>query len=592
MSSAPASAAFELWQAVVTPATPTPELTLSFSDGLGDRLVTSGGAAASSIEMLRFKREFAEAPGFESALRDRVERLQHFRHPDVASALRVEWLENEGLVLVSNRAAGRRLSELLPRSGGPVAAQEILRRVIPALAALQQSGDHIVHGALAPERIVVGPDGRFVVVEHVLGSALDSLRLSPGHLRAELGLAVPSADGVGLYGPIDVIQIGFVALSLLLGRRLDPAAYPDKVVALLDESAETESGASWAASRLRSWIERTLQIGMRAFDSASDACAALDELPSEAQLQPSGAYRTSVPAGSATASLTVAAPAGIQTPALESKAQRARLEIAKAVQAAAVPPVTFVPPVQNTFPAPQTAAIHRSPHASAVRTPGPSGRRSSVTGWIAGGLAGLAVAEAVIIVSLLYPTPKVVAERNPAQVETPVTGRGARAPARKVSTRASRGVLPVSPTAAEGKLLLPERFGKIQVSSAIDLRLYEDGNLIGSSAGPVTVSEGLHTFDMLNEAAGYRLRKTVNITAGQMLSLAVPIPSGRLTINALPWAEVVIDGNPAGQTPLANLSIPIGPHQIVFRHPQFGEQRQTAVVTLDGITRVIANLQR
>jgi hypothetical protein len=48
----------------------------------------------------------------------------------------------------------------------------------------------------------------------------------------------------------------------------------------------------------------------------------------------------------------------------------------------------------------------------------------------------------------------------------------------------------------------------------------------------------------------------------------------------------MIDGRVVGQTPLANLSLPIGSHEVVFMHPQFGEKRQTVVVTVGGIARV------
>jgi hypothetical protein len=60
----------------------------------------------------------------------------------------------------------------------------------------------------------------------------------------------------------------------------------------------------------------------------------------------------------------------------------------------------------------------------------------------------------------------------------------------------------------------------------------------------------------------------------------------------VPWAEVWIGGKLVGETPLGNLSVPLGDHEIVFRHPQLGEQRQTATVRLDGVTRVSAVLQR
>jgi hypothetical protein len=61
--------------------------------------------------------------------------------------------------------------------------------------------------------------------------------------------------------------------------------------------------------------------------------------------------------------------------------------------------------------------------------------------------------------------------------------------------------------------------------------------------------------------------------------MTVPLPSGTLNINAQPWGDVQIDGEPAGPDSLGNVSLPIGPHQIVFRHPQFGTQTRTVIVT-------------
>jgi PEGA domain-containing protein len=84
----------------------------------------------------------------------------------------------------------------------------------------------------------------------------------------------------------------------------------------------------------------------------------------------------------------------------------------------------------------------------------------------------------------------------------------------------------------------------------------------------------------------------VDVRGGQVVPLEVSLPNGRLSINATPWAEVWIDGKSVGETPLGNLSVPLGEHEIVFRHPQFGELRRTAIVRLDVVTRVTANLQR
>jgi len=84
----------------------------------------------------------------------------------------------------------------------------------------------------------------------------------------------------------------------------------------------------------------------------------------------------------------------------------------------------------------------------------------------------------------------------------------------------------------------------------------------------------------------------VDIKAGQIIPLRISPPDGRVSVNAVPWAQVSIDGNPVGDTPLANLALPVGEHQIVFRHPQLGEQTQKVIVKSNALTRVSATLAR
>jgi hypothetical protein len=54
----------------------------------------------------------------------------------------------------------------------------------------------------------------------------------------------------------------------------------------------------------------------------------------------------------------------------------------------------------------------------------------------------------------------------------------------------------------------------------------------------------------------------------------------------LPWADVSVDGQSVGTTPLANLVVPIGSHEVVWLHPQLGERRQTVAVTAQAPARV------
>ena len=78
---------------------------------------------------------------------------------------------------------------------------------------------------------------------------------------------------------------------------------------------------------------------------------------------------------------------------------------------------------------------------------------------------------------------------------------------------------------------------------------------------------------------------------GKVAALAIDLPNGVINLNATPWAEVWIDGNRVGETPIGNLTISIGPHEIVFKHPQFGEKRQAVSVTLAAPMRLSVDMK-
>lgn len=131
------------------------------------------------------------------------------------------------------------------------------------------------------------------------------------------------------------------------------------------------------------------------------------------------------------------------------------------------------------------------------------------------------------------------------------------------------------------------RSGGLRLSAPIEVQVLEGERVLGSSVdGPIVASAGLHQLDFVNSSLGYQERRAVEFKAGQVIALTVTPPGGRLNINAVPWANVSIDGKEVGETPLANVSIPSGQHEIVFRHPQFGERKEVAVVKAGTVTRL------
>jgi hypothetical protein len=134
--------------------------------------------------------------------------------------------------------------------------------------------------------------------------------------------------------------------------------------------------------------------------------------------------------------------------------------------------------------------------------------------------------------------------------------------------------------------------GWLTVKAPFSLEIREEGRIVGTTdADRLMLAAGPHTIELVNETLGYRVTRTVQVMPGKVASLAVDLPKGVVNLNATPWAEVWVDGQRVGETPIGNLSIPIGPHEVIFRHPQFGEKRHAISVTMSGPTRVSVDMK-
>jgi hypothetical protein len=151
-----------------------------FRDGLGRRCRTLD-SSGSELEVLCLRPELSTAT-HEAALRERVARLANVRTGSFARVRAVQRLNDSAstLALVSAATPGMRLSEILTTSerlGVPLdgsASWAIVVQLTSAVALMQENAPDVAHGAIAPERIVVTPDARVVVVEHVLGGMIES----------------------------------------------------------------------------------------------------------------------------------------------------------------------------------------------------------------------------------------------------------------------------------------------------------------------------------------------------------------------------------------------------------------------------------
>ena len=135
--------------------------------------------------------------------------------------------------------------------------------------------------------------------------------------------------------------------------------------------------------------------------------------------------------------------------------------------------------------------------------------------------------------------------------------------------------------------------GWLTVASPVALTIREAGKVIGTTdSDRLMLPAGEHSLELVNDGLAFLAKRSVKIEPGKTAVVKVDPPNGVMNINAQPWAEVWVDGQRIGETPIGNLSRPVGPHEVVLRHPEFGERRETVMVTLKQPARLGVDMRR
>jgi hypothetical protein len=626
------------------------------SDALGDRLLMFDNSDAPSLELLRFRPDFAQVPGFESALRERVQRLVQFRHPAFARVRSVQRLEpDHDLALISNCTPGKRLSEVLHQMRGPAVAAALIQQLGPALALLQQHDKGGAHGVLSPARIVVSPEGRLTIVEHVIGPAIEALALR-GDQLASLGIALPPGSNhrtraLDVAG--DWYQLGLITVAVLVGRQLTSGELPN-LASLLDAPARSSGrgDATVLSPFMREWLARALQISGSRIESGAEAADVLDELlrkehprdvrrivsaPADASedtpVEPDTAVFHHVyepvpaPAAPPEAASTAEAVREFVTEAVVAELEVVQPSAAEVWRASHTqyerpagkldrPQPTVVQPQQTPGQGPrvqervvtrkQVEPVPKRPAAVREAAPPAQGRanpvaRRPVSSMALAGLALIAAVEAGIIGGLaralwLTPSPALVVEGKPSGDNVVVSTASAEAPPMGIAVGPDlRWVRVATPSAAGvlGGKMTTLLTGTLSISSPIELKVMEGARTLGTVPGAaLKLGVGRHELELVNELLNYRLKQSVEVDGGQTLALHVTPTPGMVTIDAAPWAEVSIDGQAVGRTPLGPLPLMPGLHNIAFKHPAGGADNQRVIVRSEAKVRVVGKLAR
>ena len=187
-------------------------------------------------------------------------------------------------------------------------------------------------------------------------------------------------------------------------------------------------------------------------------------------------------------------------------------------------------------------------------------------------------------------TPAQIANLPAGAHEVTVTGTGGTMRQRvQVSPGATTTVMVPLPAAAPPQ----STGGWLSITAPTELQVFEADRLLGTTrVDALMLPTGTHTLRLSSESAGVDLTRVVAIERGRTARLKVTVPPGTLSVNAIPWAAVSVDGRDVGETPLGGVEVSPGTHDIAFTHPQLGQRRQQVTVRSGAAARVSVDLRR
>ena len=118
--------------------------------------------------------------------------------------------------------------------------------------------------------------------------------------------------------------------------------------------------------------------------------------------------------------------------------------------------------------------------------------------------------------------------------------------------------------------------GWLTVFSRVPVEVHVGGRRVGRSGDPqITLAPGRHKVTFVNKQLNLRETRTIEVQAGAIASYTLSLTIGTLNVIAPAGAEVWVDGERIGDAPLRDAKVAIGTRDIVVKHPDVGEHRQT-----------------
>ncbi len=528
-----------------------------FRDGFGTRWLAFDSQSNGPVEILAFAPQFAESAEFGAGVGERVARLARVRHTLYARAQRLDRTSETTLLLYSDRLAGWRLADVLALTEREKISLDIsavlvlLRQLIPAVALFSRHQREAAIGTIGPERLILTPQSRLVLAEYVLAPGVEKMHFSRERLWRELRVALPHAATPARMPPTaDVVGMGIVALSLLLGRPLKEDEFLVSLGHLLESVTETSGGATRQLSAgFSTWIARALQFDEAAgLQSPQDAQVSFEEMLAKER----GYVTTQVQLDLFVARVEKllgppyelpATPLLVLPPEPVDSEPPPEITVAAPEAEVVAPPPARAPATDLVKPASPKSSSSR-PVAPAVRSDGAATTQTTTAGWI---------------------TRPVLAMATVALIEGGVIGW-------LLTDKAGPAL------GSHGELVIHSR--------PVAARVTIDGEDRGITPLSSALSAGAHIVEVRVGRSEPRVIP-IEIRAGIQSGLYVELQSvatvGGLDVRTDPVkARVTVDGRYRGDTPLALRDLPPGDHEVLL---EAGRQRVRHTVRVEpGIT--------
>jgi hypothetical protein len=122
--------------------------------------------------------------------------------------------------------------------------------------------------------------------------------------------------------------------------------------------------------------------------------------------------------------------------------------------------------------------------------------------------------------------------------------------------------------------------GYLAITSKFPVEIYQGRRRVGiSSEGHVSMTPGRHKVTLVNKRYDYRADVELTVKTGEITTHTVEMPMGVLVVNTVTGAEVFVDGERIGSAPLPPIPAAVGAREVLVRHVDLGERRQSVDVT-------------